>query len=312
MKRQFEINATIEENLKIIPKNLHDIYIDLVDYTLLLPEAGKTSEYIELYKLLAKELGIDLSIDNVCILEHDNSGARSDFFRANKLEGRMDVSIPFNTVTGLMQLIALSLCPSIKNIDYKKFSTHLYEEIPFIILADQVFSGKSLAGDCITLRRLMEAVGAPPKQIIAAVCRGTNSGISSLSKVFDSVFVVDRIPDSKNVFSKDCKYFLDGTRGNEIKSLANWFRINLVPKGGLIERMEVTLGDPKIGLWGVGPGGWLITTTSNTPNNSLPLLWYSPENNKYIAPYPRVSSRLYRDNVWNIRPLLWDMIENKM
>lgn len=101
-------------------------------------------------------------------------------------------------------------------------------------------------------------------------------------------------------------------RGNEIKSLAKWFRKNLVPKGGLLERMEETLKDPEIGLWGVVPGGWLITTSSNTPNNSLPFLWYSPENSKYIAPYPRVSSRLYRDNVWNIRPLLWDIIENKI
>lgn len=312
MKCQFEITGTIEKNLKIIPKSLHDIYVDLINYTLLLPEAGKPSEYIELHKLMTKELGTNLSIDNACILEHDNSGARSEFFRVNKLEGRMDVSIPFNTVTGIMQLIALSLCPSGNNIDYKKFLTQLYEEIPFIILADQVFSGKSLAGDCVTLRRLVEAVGGPPKQIIAAVCRGANAGINSLSKVFNSVFVVERIPDSMNVFSDDCKFFLAGSRGNEIKSLAKWFRINLVPKGGLLERMEVTLRDPKIGLWGVGPGGWLITTSSNTPNNSLPLLWYSPENNKYIAPYPRVSSRLYKDNDWNIRPLLWDIIENKI
>lgn len=312
MKRQFEIVATIKENLKIIPKNLNEIYVDLINHTFLLPEAGKNSEYVKLHRLLTKELNVDLSIDNACILEHDNSGARSDFFRANKLEGRMDVSIPFYTVTGLMQLIALSLCPSSKDIDYKKFLTPLYREIPFIILADQVFSGESLAGDCVALRRLLNTFGAPPKQIIAAVCRGTNSGINSLSKVFDSVFVVDRIPGSMNVFSNDCKFFLAGSRGNEIKSLANWFRINLVPKGGLIERMEDTLRDPKIGLWGVGSGGWLITTAGNTPNNSLPLLWHSPENNKYIAPYPRTSSRLYRDNDWNIRPLLWNIIENKL
>lgn len=213
MKSQFPITDIIAKNLRIIPKNLHEIYVELIDNTLLLPEVGNNSEYVELYKLLTDKIGANLSISNACILEHDNSGVRSDFFRINKLEGRMDVSIPFYTITSLMQLTALSLCTSGKNIEHKKFLNPLYEDIPFIILADQVFSGKSLAGDCEALRRLVDVVGTPSKKIIAAVCRGTNAGINSLCKVFDSVIAVERIPDSMSVFSDDSKFFLAGSKG---------------------------------------------------------------------------------------------------
>ena len=309
MRNQLPINERVAKNLKLIPKNLHGIYGELIENTLILPDTGNNSEYVELYKLLSDKIGIYLSNSNACIFEHDSSGVRTQFFRENKLDGRIDVSIPFHNVTNLIQLMALSLCSADTRMEYRKLLNPLYEDIPFIILADQVFSGNSLAGDCDALRHLLDLVGAPPKKIIAAVCRGTNAGIELLCKFFDSVIVVECIPDSMSVFSDKSKFFLLGSKGNEIRSLAKWFRKNLVPIGGLLERMEITLKDPEIGLWGVGHDGWLITTSSNTPNNSMPFLWYTPEDGKSVAPFPRVSSRLYRNDVWNIRPLLWDIIE---
>ena len=136
--------------------------------------------------------------------------------------------------------------------------------------------------------------------------------IKSLCEVFDSVLVVERIPDSVSIFSGDNEFCLSGTKGGDVRNLTKWFRSNMLPEGGLLDRMERIFDDPELGLWGFGRGGWLITTSSNTPNNSLPLLWYTPEGGTYVAPYPRVSSRLYEDDVWNLRPILWDIIEKKV
>ena len=315
MKNWFENKSKVMRNLPFIPEAFHSIYLELVEHTYIVKENENWINLIRLNNSIQSRHTCFNKIGrHILILEQGECGLRENFFRANRIQGRLDLNYPFTNVTQVLQFIALASTTDSPPEEIKFIFSDLSRVNTVVILSDISISGSSLAEDCRVLRKLFSSIGIQGRDllIVAAVCRCTESSAAHLAKYYNDVFVGDELPMSASLRYVDCPVGLHSQRASEVIEITKWFRENLVSEGDIVERMEKVTCDPRFGLWGFGAEGWLLAGEKNTPNNTIPLLWHNPKVQGYIPPFPRTSSRLYEDSKWNIRSAYWQLVERSI
>lgn len=229
-------------NLDLMPRHLHAIYIALVDAVL--PLDHDTLACMQaLYRGLCARRDNLLGPD-VCFMEHGEGGLRQQFFRLNRLPGRLDVNMPFSNLHQVLQFVALTASCRRLPRDMSLMLYRLQAVDTFVLLSDLVISGRSLVADCHALRRLIKIIGGTPHPtIIAAVMACTESGAKTLSSHFTDVLTSMRIPMSLSVKHPDCPLGIVSTRAEETAAMVAWFRNDVVTQGDLVWRMEQAMWD---------------------------------------------------------------------
>ncbi|MCD4654933.1 hypothetical protein K8T06_13485 [bacterium] len=308
-------NRIALSNAHIFPRDLRNLYLDLVAQCFMIPKANKLEHLIASKDALFPQNKISPTWSSrCCFLEHGMPGLRDDYFRANQIFGRNDLTFPFRDVTSLIKFVVLATGPGAELQEIKIWLERLVECRKFIILCDLSMSGNSLVGDVKAIKELHHLMGINEQDLsyeIVIIC-GSVTARHVLEVECDIVIVINEIPECFSSRFGVSLIIERGHRQTDVESLCKWFRDEILPDDSHIHRLAKTFADPNILLWGFGGEGWLVAGNRNTPNNSLPILWLNSKEKAYVAPYPRVPSRLYEHSEWNLREPYMEIIRKNL
>jgi len=222
----------------------------------------------------------------------------------------MDLNIPFLNITQVLQFLALSSCaPATPTIS--ELVGRIREVRTFIILSDISISGNSLSAELDAVNRVVGAFSLDPAgvRVIVSVLCGTANSVRKLSGRASDILIHETIPDVYALRPNSPSGEPMGWSKSQLAELVKWFAETVVDENSLLSRMARSCNTPKSKEWGFGAEGWLIATDENTPNNSLPLLWYGSPVHPYIPPYKRVSSMTYREESLDLGAAYWSIIQ---
>lgn len=304
------LTEIIRHNLKFIPTHLANIYCTLIENTLVIDKLLGSSRLKNLYKLY--NYGPVTFSENVIFLEQGEMGLRESFFKANKIEGRVDNNPPFLNTTQMMQFIALSSMHRFTDHQLNDIYNRVKKVKRIILLSDISISGTSLIGDHKDITKLFELILGNERsiEVVVFLATATEESIKNLSKNFNQIYIDEIIPNDFSLKYTSCMKLTEASAKVEISELLEWFAQEVINSNdNYLQKMSRIFKDQDSLSYGFGGEGWLISTDHNTPNNSLPLLWYSSENHPYLPPFPRVSSRTYDSQQWNLRNVYQEIIE---
>ena|GEM_PF-5029359 len=301
-------------NARLFPPGLRDLYLDLVEHSFHMPEIPNSLDMIEAHRVLSARGETSPTWQaNCCLLEHGSRGLRDEYFRANGIPGRLDLTFPFRGVTGLLEFTALASAPSPRRPETATWIQRFFECSRIIVLCDVSMSGNSIVGDIRAIKQLRHLLGLSEQGATyqAVLFCATVSARRALERECD-VFVVHEISRRYSCRDDNSLIVEMGYLPTDIERLCCSFRDDVLPKDSPVHRLASASGDPSTLLWGFGGQGWQVAGNPNTPNNSLPLLWSSSKEKSYVAPYPRVPSRLYEHSEWNLRGCYLEIISSHL
>ena len=303
MKRRMP-NTAAEANARLFPVDLQRLYVDLVEHCRQLPRIPEREDLVIAHESLSAEAGWSPTWPaHCCMVESGSFGLRDHYFRANQIAGRMDLTFPFRDLTSLFQFVALATGPGLRHEEITTWLERFQKCSRFVILCDLALSGNSIVGDIRALDELRRVLGFHRLSAIYEVVLfcGTVTARRALEGQCDRVVVINEIPDCFSARDGGSVIIQLGHRQDDIERVCVWFRDEIMSASSDVHRVARAFDDPRILLWGFGGEGWLVAGNPNTPNNALPLLWVSSEKGPYVAPFPRVPSRLYEHSQWNLR-----------
>ena len=310
----FTMDPAIQNNLRYVPAHLAETYLSLIQNTFTISDLHSPERFRKLHELVsAKTEAEELALERAFYMEHGETGLRELYFKLNRMEGRLDLNLPFLNITQLLQFLALAAYSSGKFEKIDQILARLSGVETFFILSDICISATSLLGDISALNELCRLF-FPSKRVkaVALVLCATEGALQRLQPSFSEVVAAQVIPNIYSLRNESCIAASTARSQQHVLELAKWFAESVVQKSDLLWKSSEVMKDPEIRLWGFGKEGWLLTTDVNTPNNSFPLLWCKPKHHPYVPPYPRTSSRTYDNDCWNLRELYWDMINKNL
>lgn len=310
------LDSIIEHNLNYIPEHLSDIYLSIVKNTYNISNIHSPERFHKLYRMLEQETGVVGTDSNkIFFIEHGEGGLRELFLKLNSIEGRLDQDLPFLNITQILQFLALVTYSEQQFPEVARITEQLRELETIVILSDICISGTSLLGDLSALKKIVDLLSPHSEKkinVVALVLSATETAVSRLKDNFSFVAVQEIISDKYSLQHSDSIIATTADSKKQVLELSEWFVESVVQESDLLWRMSEALKDPQIMFWGFDKGGWLLTGDLNTPNNSFPLLWHKPLKHPYLPPFPRVSSRNYETDRWNLRDLYWKIIKTNM
>lgn len=303
------VEEIIRNNSALFPKDLRKAYRDIAALAFRMPAMPSHKDLVRAHDALQlKTTGPPIWSTRCCMLVHGMNGLRDLFFRANGIAGRLDLTFPFEDVTSMCGFLAL-VGKEPGRPELTRWRDRLFRCSNFVILGDVSISGNSLLDDVMALERCLHSLGSRRSsfrlQII--VFSGTTTAERKLRSVCDDIVVLNQIPDSFRLRGDSKIQRLHGRR--KVEEVCEWFRDEILPPDSHLHKMSEMFDDPEILLWGFGAEGWLVVGSTNTPNNSLPLLWLDSEPAAYVAPHPRLPSRLYDECTWNLKESYLSILE---
>jgi hypothetical protein len=121
----------------------------------------------------------------------------------------------------------------------------------------------------------------------------TELAIGELDKTGTEYISAINIPLSCALKSDSYSIISDASLVEEMETLCRWFGdTHVLPTNYRLAQISKQENNPNIAAFGFGAMGWNIVTYKNTPNNSLPILWFLPPGNAFRPPFERIDSRI--------------------
>lgn len=274
--------------------------------TIYLPAPMMSQTWQALHMALVENLGLrdtprEELWDKLHFFENDPSGMTTTFFHSVGLDGRLD-NEKFARIESTDRLAEtiLNLFNPLMEDSAATSLRLLFSKPNWVLLVDKTLSGHSLIGDVKRLRLCQRALGerpsgAPKLAILAQVATqraldelvvdGTGTGVDV---DVQAAMVLD---ETMNLASPRCSMIKDRRILGIARELCSWFAEKLIAEDDRFDRMRKRSGD---GLeFGYRGCGLTLVDHTNSPTDSLPLLWYSQVGQGgYEGPYPRVHSRI--------------------
>jgi len=300
--------------LRVIPLDFQQYVLALFANTLYCTEQFSTSIMLHLYSSFLYEFNLKQEefADNCLVLEVDPTGMINEFLRLNKVQGRLDKkSFPreqqldsFVKKMILRNDLDLYLSnrentdkETIDQIYDKAFSndSHQLDKNYWVVLSDNALSGTSICTAVNRLCDLAKTFNKNPK-IIILIRTLTKQALNELTTQFR-----DKITDIKYglLLKEDytinsssiekCKLFKNKETFEGVINASNWLAETTAFANDPILDDHKRCSDDDL-RFGFKKCGLTFVSAENCPSNSLPLLWY--KNDDYIAPFPRVLSRI--------------------
>lgn len=228
---------------------------------------------------------------NLLILELDRDQLRDEFYRSNALPGRLQDNLPWRSTHDIIDGLR-SLASGTMDAQLAESFVDFLRRPTWILLADLSLSGTSAKSELDRLHRLRALCGLDQNvEILALVQVLTDDAAAVLSNANFTHIAAVRIPGDCALANDE--YSLIGTSAlvNEMRGLCRWFATNhVLPSGYRIAELAREDGD--VAVFGYGKRGWNVVTYRNAPNNSLPVLWFRPPDDRYLPPFERIDSRI--------------------
>ena len=227
------------------------------------------------------------------VLELDRDALRDDFYRANSLVGRLQDNLPFRSpydlVDHLRALEAGKIAPELESLLAVVLRRPLW-----LLLVDMSISGGSVVAEIDRLR-MVRALCSHPEAItiIALIQVCTEEARQALAESACDCETAVTVP-LHCALNGGCYSLLSTPQLiQDVHELCRWFgKTHVIPSDYRLSHMSVERDDPDLATYGFGKRGWAIVTHKNTPNNSLPIFWFRPRSNDYLAPFERIDSRI--------------------
>lgn len=247
------------------------------------------------------------TLTNIVFLELDRDQIRDDFFRANALAGRLQDNFPWRSAhditDALMNLEKGELRPELG----QELITYLGREL-WILLIDISLSGTSAVSEIRRLTTLRSKFFPHAKgRTLALIQVATEDALAAINSEGHEAKAAVHIPRSWALADPQYSIISDPTLVADMRSLCAWMAECHVLKSDY-RLSQLARVDPNVGLYGFGGRGWPVVMHRNTPNNSLPVLWFAPPTAAYHPPFERIDSRIGES--WNGRREWYARLEN--
>ncbi len=287
------VERRFSQALKSLPPDFSQPALAIFGSILYITEQMLDNAWIFLFSELKRKIQPFPELDDIIILELDRDVLRDDFYRANSLVGRLQDNLPWRSSSDIidvfMQLEGGQIAPELT----ESFSRFLKRRL-WILLIDLSISGTSAMSEISRLHQIHSIFSKKRNVNIVALIQVATEEVVRLldSSDYDYVCAI-KIPKYCALNDPTYNLISDHSVINEMKELCKWFAENIVLSTEYrIAKLSKEQNDPDIAAFGFGKKGWNIVTYKNTPNNSLPLLWFRPPNNSYLPPFERIDSRI--------------------
>lgn len=245
-----------------------------------------------LWHALQNRMGHPLNLDDLLILELDGDGLLDDFFRTNRLAGRIPSDHPFrganNLIDVLMQVESGDLYPELKQALVAALKKPYW-----VLLADQSLSGTSVVQELNRLRKIQRLSPFGRVSILPLIQLATEQATFKLEEKGWDYLAAIQVPLNCALNHESFDTVDDLALKQKMKALCAWFAKNhVLPTNTRLAQKSKKKQDADIAAFGFGKLGWNLVTYKNAPNNALPILWFQSPEQPYQPPFARVESRL--------------------
>jgi hypothetical protein len=285
------VEKRFSQAIKFIPSEFQEAVLALFASTLYIPKQILDDAWRYLWSSLGKENRTVPSNEDLLFLEVDRDLLRDEFFRANSLAGRLQDNSPWRSTHDLVD--------SLMNIEGGQIPSEIRRDFLdllrrplWVLLIDLSVSGTSALSEVQRLS-LVASLLSPRPKITVLVQLATDEALSSICSAVPSCHCAIRIPSTCALNSREYTLIKDNELVEKMREACVWFADHYVLATNYrLARLSRESSDKSIAVFGFASRGWSIVTYKNTPNNSLPLLWFRPPKDGYLPPFERIDSRI--------------------
>jgi cytidylate kinase len=281
MKRGFY--ALITDSLRFIPFEHHEAAYAIFANVAYLTDGfiSDVNSYLAFrIRGFVERTGISLA-DDVFVFDIDHSNLAEQLYRSWGVTPDIQLmkynKTPAHLLNAILTTSNKSSNPSLCDILSKKL---------WILACDNVFSGESVLGDLKIMHTIIKSCwpsNVEPPQIVVCSQLFTQQAeekiLSQKGSLFDELFYGVRFDESCRVNTEECRMFCSRDTLSKVRAFCEWFakcHLASLPDNHAFypEMLKNAKSGHRVYAYGWRDGGYLIVRQSNTPNNSLPVLWW--------------------------------------
>lgn len=274
-----------------IPEHLQQAALAIFANILYIPKQMMNDSWAYVWQNYLSSLPSVPAFEEFLFLELDRDQIRDEFYRANNLFGRLQDNLPWRSmhdiIDGLMALEQRRL-----DEDLARQFVQLLSRKHWVLLVDLSLSGTSAASELARIAAVHslwedERVSRPVA-LLQLATEEASTVLASGEHDFRRGIVV---PNCFALSKPDYSLVRDIALVQQMREVCRWFARTHVQSSGY-RLADMSRTDEDVAVYGFGKSGWNVVTHKNTPNNSLPILWFKPPNGAYEPPYERLDSRI--------------------
>jgi hypothetical protein len=286
------VETRISQSLEMLPSEFKQAGLAIFGSTYYVPKQMLHDAWNYLWRTFGRMGGHFPRIEECLVLELDRDLLRDEFYSANSLVGRLQDNSPFKSASDILETLmaieADTISPELKT------TLKVLERPYWILLSDLSLSGTSVASEIQKLEqthRLLFPSKVP--NITALIQIITEPAKLEIKKRNGTYIAALNIPVSCALNSSKYSLISNSLLVAKMRELCQWFgQKHVLSTDYRLSKLSVLENNPDIASYGFGAMGWNIVTHKNTPNNSLPILWFRPPSNQYRPPFERIDSRI--------------------
>ena len=290
---QDRVERRFSQALTAIPHEFLEPALAVFSSTLYLTKQMLEDAWRFVWSAFCREIAGPPGFDDLLVLELDRDLLRDDFYRANSIVGRLQDNLPVRSthdiIDTLMQLESDRISPELRAI-----LPSVMKRPYWVLLIDLSMSGSSAISEIARLHHVRELLFPTEKITICALIQVvTEPAAKELQRAGAQFVAAIEIPQSCALNTGSYSLVTDPALVAKMKELCTWFgRTHVLPTDYRLARLTREHGVLDIANFGFDAKGRNIESYKNTPNNSLPILWFRPPDDSYRPPFERIDSRI--------------------
>jgi hypothetical protein len=287
------VERRFSQALRVIPNEFRQPAIAIFGSVQYIGKQMLFDAWRYLWSLLNLESRDIPSLEDVSFLELDRDQLRDEFYRANSLTGRLQDNLPWRSahdiIDALMGFESGHIAPELT----ESFSC-LSKKRCWVLLVDLSISGTSAVSELRRLHKIRSLFFDQSNlEIIALIQLATETALQALGDSGYRYHCAIKIPNHQALNDVNYNLYGNSSLQESMREICKWFAEEHVLKTNYrLATMSLEQKNSDIAAFGFGGLGWSIVTHRNTPNNSLPLLWFRPPGEVYRPPFERIDSRI--------------------
>jgi len=287
------VERRFSQALRVIPNEFRQPAIAIFGSVQYISQQMLFDAWRHLWSLLNRESRDIPSLEDILFLELDRDQLRDEFYRANSLTGRLQDNLPWRSTHDIID--------ALMNLESGRMAPELLESFVgltkrrcWVLLIDLSVSGTSAISELRRLHKIRSLFFEDSEiEIVALIQLATDKALAELSSSGYSYHCSIRVPSFQALSDTNYNLYGNSSLQQSMRDVCKWFaEEHVLTTDYRLATLSREAKDPDIAAFGFGKSGWSIVTYRNTPNNSLPILWFRPPGDSYRPPFERIDSRI--------------------